>query len=81
MAKIEILFKEGSSQRQITRKLKISKHGVQYSLQRQLETGPNFERKRSGVPKVMTPAEDKHLIIESKRHRRKTAPQQGSGIM
>ena len=37
---------------------------VQYLLQRQLKTHSNVDRKRSA-------AEDKHLIIESKRHERK----------
>ncbi len=31
--------------------------------------------KRVGMQKLMTAAEDKHLIIENKRSRRKTAPE------
>ena len=50
----EILFKEDNSQRQIVKKLKISRHEVQYLLQRQLETSANFDRKRAGTPKVAT---------------------------
>ena len=30
-------------------------------------------KKRAGAPKVKTATEDKHLIIESKIHRKKTA--------
>ena len=37
-------------------------------LQKPLETNSNVDRKRTGTSK------DKHLIIESKRHRMKTAP-------
>ena len=72
---IEILFQEFYSQRQIASKLKISKYDVQYSLQIQSETGTNINGKRAGVPKVTNATEDKHLIIESKRYRRKTAPE------
>ena len=46
---------------------------VQNSLQKQLENGTNIDRKRAGVPKVTTATEDKHLVIASKRQRRKTA--------
>ena len=44
-AQIEILFKESYSQRKISKKLKISWCAVQYSLQRQLETGTNVDKK------------------------------------
>ena len=47
-------------------KLKISRYGVQYSLQRQLETGTNVDRKRTGALKMTTAFEYKHLIIKSK---------------
>ena len=70
---IEILFKECYSQKQNAKKLKISRPGVQYLLEKQLETVTNVNRKREGAPKVTTAAEDKHLIIETKRHKRKTA--------
>lgn len=45
-AHIKILFNDSYSQRQITNKLKISNDGLQYSLQRQLKTGTNVDRKR-----------------------------------
>lgn len=64
-----MLFKEVFSQRQIALKLKVSRHGVWYSLQRQLETPVNVGRKRVGVPQITIAAEDKHFIIESKRNR------------
>lgn len=47
--------------------MKISRHGAQYSLKSLLKTGTG---KRTGTAKV---AEDEHLIIESKRSRRKTS--------
>lgn len=63
---IEILFKECFSQKQNGKKLKISRQGVQYSLQRQFTTG-------GMLTNVVIAGEDNHLIVESKRNRRKTA--------
>lgn len=45
---------------------------MQYSLQRQIETDANIDSKRVEALKVTTAVEYKHLIIESKRIRRKT---------
>ena len=42
---------------------------MQTSLQRQLQTGANFHRKTVGASKVTTAADDKHLIIDSKRQK------------
>ena len=53
--RIEILFKEA-----------IQRHRVLYSLQRQLETAANVDRKRSGELKMITAA-DKHMIRETKK--------------
>ena len=66
-AQIEILFKEGYSLRQIAKKLMISKREVQT----QLKTDTYINKKRAGSSKGTIAAEDKHLIIVSKRHRRK----------
>ena len=35
----------------------------------------NFDRNRTGAPKVTTAAKYKHLRVESKRHRKKTTPE------
>ena len=70
---IGILFKECYSQRQIAKMLKIFRLGVQYFLQRQLETCANVDRKRAEAPKVIIAV--KLLIIENKRHQRKSVPQ------
>lgn len=73
-AQIEILRKEGFSERKIAEKVGVSNKGVHYALHRQQETGSNVDRPRSGRKKVTTDAEDKHLRITSKRNRRLTAP-------
>ena len=72
MEHIKILFKESYFQRQ-TKNLKISRHEIQYSLQRQLRISENINRKRPGSSQLTTADEDKHRIIESERHRMKTA--------
>ena len=74
-AQVEILSKEGYSERGIAKKLGLSKNGMHHCLQRLRETGLNIDRKRSGRPRVTSISEDKHLIISSKRNRRKTAPE------
>lgn len=49
----------------------MSRYEMQYSLQRQLA---NVER-RAGAIKVINATTEKHLVIECKRNRRKTATQ------
>lgn len=48
---------------------------AQYSLQRQLETVRNLDRKLNGAPKLTTAAENKQMFIENKVNRRKAAPE------
>lgn len=47
----------------------ISRHGVQYSLKRQLEIGGNIDGKSAGAPKVSTASENNHFINESKKEK------------
>uniref|UniRef100_A0A8C4RMC3 Transposase Tc1-like domain-containing protein n=1 Tax=Erpetoichthys calabaricus TaxID=27687 RepID=A0A8C4RMC3_ERPCA len=55
--------------------LRMSVSTVSYTIQRQLETGRNSCRKRSGRPKVTTQLEDKFLSLTSWRDRYLTAQQ------
>ena len=57
----------------VAKKVKISRHGMQYLSWRQLEIDTSVDKKRARPPKVTTIAEDKHLIIGSKRDKMKTA--------
>ena len=59
----------------LAKKLKISRYGVPYSLQTQLETGVNVDKKRSSASQVTTVPENKHLIIQRIRNWRKTDPE------
>ena len=52
--KTKILLKEDYFQRCIVKKLKISRHEVQYLLPRPLETGANFDRIRAEEKRVTT---------------------------
>ncbi|KAL7890949.1 hypothetical protein AOLI_G00004250 [Acnodon oligacanthus] len=66
---IALLRKEGYSMRDITKKLKLSYHAVNYSLRRVRQTGSNKDRKRSGRPRCTTVQEDKYLRVCSLRER------------
>lgn len=72
-AKIVILYKEGYSQRQIVRHLKISRNGVKYSFQSELESNANDERICTLPAKVTAAVEVKHLMFMNKRNKRKTS--------
>lgn len=60
---IDTLFNKVYSRRQITKKFKIYRYGIQYSLQRDLETGADFDRKELTHQK---------LLMNIKINRRKT---------
>ena len=72
---IVTLRKEGHTIREIAKKVKIPQSTVGYTLKRFDQTGGNSSRKRRGRPKVTTRAEDKYIVLVSKRDRFKTAPQ------
>ena len=67
------LWGEGYTQRQIAKKLKISRSGVQLILQKKKETGSIVDRPRTGRPKVTTPRESRLLIRLSLRDRKATS--------
>ena len=58
---ILVLKNEGSSIREIAKKLKISYNAVYYSLHRTAQTGSNQNRKRSGRPRCTNEQEDKYI--------------------
>lgn len=69
------LHKENYSLRQIAKKLKLTYRAVQGTVKRYKTTGTTQSGKRSGRPKITSPAEDRRLEVISKRNRRLTAPQ------
>ena len=66
--------------REIAKKLKISYHAVNYTLQRAAQTGSNKHRKRSGRPRCTTVQEDKYLRVSSLRQRRLTGRQLAAAL-
>ncbi|XP_018302158.1 uncharacterized protein [Mycetomoellerius zeteki] len=71
---INAYYNDGLSIRNIASKLKISRSTVAYSIKRFREFGINKNRPRSGRPRVTTKAEDKSIVLLSKRDKRRTAP-------
>ena len=67
--------KDGLSIRKISDKLKIPKSTVHDAVERYNRTGSNADQPRSGRPRVTSNAEDKSLVLMSKRDRRRTAPE------
>lgn len=74
-SQIEILRKAGKSMGQIAQIVGVSKNGVATTLKRLDETKSNNDRKRSGRPKKTSAADDRHILLLSKKNRFKTAPE------
>ena len=74
-AAVVTLRGESYTIREIAQKLKLPRSTVSDTLKRFTETGQNKSRTRSGRPKSTTSAEDKFIVVTSKRDRRKTAPE------
>ena len=74
--RIEIwaLHNLGFSNREIVRRLSISESCVPKTNKRKVETGSLCDRKRVGRPHSTTKKGDKHIVINSLRNRRRTAP-------
>ena len=68
-AQIEILIKDDNSREQITSKLNISRHKVQYSVTKAVRNREHVDKKRIGASSMTTAVEDNHLIVESKRQK------------
>ncbi|CAK9805030.1 hypothetical protein ANTQUA_LOCUS4340 [Anthophora quadrimaculata] len=63
----------GKSNREIAKLLKLNHRTVDYNVKKYEGTGSLSNKKRSGWPKITTPAEDRTITIISKRNRSKTA--------
>lgn len=74
-AAIWVLYKEGYSEREISKKDSVSPKGVHITIIRKRETGELSDRRRSGRPKATTSAEDRFIVTTSKCNRRLTAPE------
>lgn len=72
---IIILHNQGKSNRAIASELKISRRTVDYNVNKYASTKSLRDRKRSGRPRKTTIAEDKRIVLISKRDRRLTGPE------
>jgi transposase len=63
------------SNREIARQLDISEKSVRYNLQKYREHGNMKNKARSGRPKVMTPEQERNLVVRCKRSPHKPATQ------
>ena len=74
--RIEIwtLHNLGFSNREIGRRLRISESCVRKTIKRKVETGSFCDCKRVGRPRSTTKKEDKYILINSLRNRRRIAP-------
>ena len=68
------LKKEGYSSREISKKIKIPRTTVDYTVKRHQETGENETKSRAGRPKATTRAEDNFIRVTRLCDRRLTAP-------
>ena len=64
----------GFSNREIGQRLSISESCVRKMIERKVETGSFYDRKRVGRPCSTTKKEDKCIVFNSLRNRRRTAP-------
>lgn len=70
---IQLLKEQGKSQVEIARIVKCSRRAVQYAIKRFEDTGSHDNRQRTGRKRVTTEREDRKLIRESLKHRKKTS--------
>lgn len=65
----------GRSNRQIARELKLNRRTVDYNVNKYKNRASFSNVKRTGRPRATTSADDRQIVITSKRNRRKTAPE------
>ncbi|KAL3974221.1 trafficking protein particle complex subunit 2 [Sarotherodon galilaeus] len=71
--KIVLLHQQGEPQRTISRKLGISRHGVQCVLKKFQQTGQVEDKRRSGRPKKLSTADEQYLKVMSLRNRKRSS--------
>ncbi|XP_013191347.1 uncharacterized protein LOC106135546 [Amyelois transitella] len=71
--KIELLHEQGRSQKEIAKLVKCSRCAVQSAIKRFTETGTHDNKPRAGRKRVTTDREDRKLVRESLKNRKKTS--------
>ncbi|MGH0117122.1 UNVERIFIED_CONTAM: hypothetical protein FKN15_030967 [Acipenser sinensis] len=68
--KVVILHQQGLSQAEISRQTGVSRCAVQALLKKHKETGNVEDRRRSGRPRKLTAADERHIMLTSLRNRK-----------
>ena len=69
---IQFLYKQGKSQVEISKTVKCSCRSVQYAIERFATTGSHENRARTGRKRITTDRQDRQLLRESLKNRKKT---------
>lgn len=70
---IQLLHEQGKSQVEISKTVKCSRRSVQYAIERFSATGSHSNRHRTGRKRITTDREDRNLVRESLKNRKKTS--------
>ncbi|MGH0115834.1 UNVERIFIED_CONTAM: hypothetical protein FKN15_054190 [Acipenser sinensis] len=68
--KVVLLHQQGLSQAEISRQTGVSRCAVQALLKKHKETGNVEHRRRSGRPRKLTAADERHIMLTSLRNRK-----------
>lgn len=68
---IQLLHEQGKSQVEISKTVKCSRQSVQYAIERFAATGSHSNRHRTGRKRITTDREDRKLMRESLKNRKK----------
>lgn len=71
--KIQLLHEQGKTQKEIAKLVKCSRCAVQSAIKRFVETGSHANKPRTGRKRVTTSRQDRKLIRESVKDRKKTS--------
>lgn len=78
--KIQTLYEEGKTQVEIAKLVKCSRCAVQYAIKRYAETGSHANKTRTGRKRVTTKRQDRKLIRDSLKDRKKTSSQLAAAL-
>lgn len=79
-SRILFLHEQGKSQVEIAKTLKCSRCAVQSAIKRFKDTGSHVDKKRTGRKRLTSKREDRNLIRESLKNRKKTSFELAAGL-
>jgi len=78
--RIQILHEQGKSQVEISKLVKCSRCAVQSAIKRFMETGSHVNKTKTGRKRVTTKRQDRKLVRESVRNRKKTSSELAAAL-